>query len=115
MNILKLITKEISDPYVQENFDRLNRYFRDLRNLLGFQHFVIEVTEAGDNLKFPHNLGFQPKDVVLTSQIGDAVIQFNYALFDKTNLDLSVVSGTPTRSNPTVIRAYIGTHLEGDL
>lgn len=113
MNILKLLTKEINDVWVRENFKRLNDYFRNDRNLLGFEHFIITVTQTGTNQRLPHNLGYQPFDVIVTSMTGPGVVAFNYALFSKTELDFSVTSGTPTKENPTVIRAYIGSHIGG--
>lgn len=115
MNITKLLTREIQDEYIRENFKRLNDYFREARNFLGFEHVIITVTQTGVSQKFPHTLGYVPKDVIVTSAIGPGLVQFNYEDFTKTELDFSVISGTPTRDDPTVIRAYIGTHLEGDL
>lgn len=116
MNILKLLTKEIKDFYTQENFQRLNDHFRSNTNLLGFAHLELTITKLGDNQTFPHGLRFLPKDVLVTSLIGEGLIQFNYSEFTATNLDLSVLgSGDVSKENPTVIRLYVGTHVEGFL
>lgn len=115
MNIVKLLTREIADRYIQENFIRLNNYFREARALLTFQHLEIVLTRLGENQKIPHGLGFTPQDVIVTSTIGSALVQLNYSEFDSQNLDISVLTGTISRENPTTLRMYVGTHVRGDL
>lgn len=101
---MKLITTQIKDPYVLQNFDRLNAFFSEENIVTSkFKHFEITFTGAVTNQKFPHNLGFQPKDVILTSKIGAGNITFNYDLFDRVNLDI-------TTTGACVVRLFLGTY-----
>lgn len=100
--------EDIEDKETRENFRKLDSYLKEDTNLLGFHHFEIIIDRAVTNLKYPHSLGFQPKDVLMTSQIGSGTITWNYDLFDENNLDI-------TTTGPTTVRAYIGTHVEGSL
>lgn len=100
--------EDVDDPQARENFRRIDSFFREDTNLKGFQHFEIVLEAAVTNKKYPHNLGFTPKDVIVTSLIGAGAITWNYELFDSENLDL-------TTTGAVTIRAYIGTHVEGSL
>lgn len=114
MNILKLLTTQIRDLYTQENFIRLNTYFRDSTQWLGFQHRVITLTASGTQ-KVPHKLPFTPKDLVVTSDSGPGVVAWNYTEFDDVNLSLTITGDAPSKTTPKVLRLYLGTHVEGDL
>lgn len=119
MNLLKLLVKEIKEQYVQENFIRLNAYFRDARNLVGFEFLEItlsQVSQRDDGQIFiPHHLGYQPKDVLVTRATGPGILSFNYEDFTQSELSVSLVGGAPTKTNPIVVRCYVGTHIDGDL
>lgn len=94
--------QEIEDQYARENFFRLKKFF-DAETFLKGEWEFVEFTVPGaiTNYRFKHNLGFQPKDVLVTSTIGAGTVQFNYNLFDKDFLDL-------TTTGQVTIRAFVG-------
>lgn len=108
---MRLLLGEIKDTFVQRNFKALADYFRANRMGVGFKHLELTFTSPVANFRTPHSLGFLPKDVIVTRLSGSGTVTWNYALFDRTNLDLTV-SGDVSNTNPVVIRAYIGTHTE---
>lgn len=114
LNILKLLTREITDRYIRENFQRINDHFKRQTALVGFGHREFTLTETGTNQKLAHRLGYRPKDLLVTSLTGDGTLTWNYEEFDSTNLDVTV-TGTVSAANPTVVRVYVGTHVEGEL
>lgn len=107
-NTPTLKTERIQDPVIRENFVSLLKFLQQDTNLRGFEHFEIEIEAAVSHLKFPHNLGFVPLDVLVTSLIGAGAVTWNYSLFDDENLDLNT-------TGPVTIRAYVGTHVRGTL
>jgi hypothetical protein len=109
----RLLVREISDQYSRENFIRLNDFYSQQTALLGFKHFEFTIVETGTQ-KLAHNLGITPKDVLVTSIRGSGTVVWNYGDFDRTNLNLTV-SGSASVESPTIIRLYVGTHVQGDL
>jgi hypothetical protein len=102
---LKLNRSFIQDSDVKSALEQIESYVNVQPFLKGeFKFYSISITGAVTNYKFPHNLGFVPKDVLVTSVIGSSPT-WNYSLFDATNLDITV-AGT------TVIRAFIGRYGE---
>ncbi len=95
---------EIEDRFVRENFKKLKDYAAGQYLLKSLKFFEISIVGNKTNLKFPHNLGFKPKDIVQTSVIGAGTWTWNYSLFDKNNLDITT-SGT---SGTITVRALIG-------
>lgn len=71
-----------------------------------FEFFKITLASAVTNFKYSHKLNFTPTDVIQLSVVGVGSITWNYASFDKTNLNL-------TTTGACVVRAYIGRHKEG--
>lgn len=102
----------VIERVVRENFDRLRAFFVKETPLLGFRHFEIKFTQSATNFKFPHNLGFQPKDVLQTSIIGAGSVVFNYNLFTSTEMDITV-TGSVTDALPTTVRFFAGTYTSG--
>lgn len=101
-----LLIHEIEDAYIQENFVRLNSFFIKQPFLKGqFKHFTIDFPATVTNLRFPHKLGFQPKDVIQTFLTGTGSLTWNYNLFDANFLDI-------TTSGPCKVRAIIGAYEE---
>lgn len=101
-----LYRKEIEDRYAQDNFTRLQDYFKESPvEKMGFKFFEIEFTGAVTNFRYPHNLGFVPKDVITTYFSNAATVTWNYDLFDSTYLDI-------TTSGATTVRALVGRHEE---
>lgn len=107
MKLLRLPTlKEITDIYVRKAFQEIND-FLDIQSFLkgNFKHFEITVDAAVTNQKFKHNLGFLPKDIILTWIEGTGGVTWNYDLFDSTNIVFSTTkAGT--------IRFFLGRYNE---
>lgn len=97
--VLELYPEITQDPLLSEQFDRIRRVLEKsfFFNFDG-DGYELSFTANQTNLRFPHQLGFQPKDAWLTSEIGTGTLQFNYDKFDPEFLDLTVsgVSGTYT-------------------
>lgn len=97
-----LFRKEVEDEFSQENFTRIQDYFKDLALDRGsFQFLEIPVTGAVTNKKFKHRLGFVPKDILLTHNLNNQSVTWNYSLFSATDLDFNC-AGT------TVLRIFVG-------
>jgi len=97
---LGLVEDEIVREYLRELEDEFNRQ----SILKGKWRFIeIQTTQAETNKKIPHNLGFQPKDVIQMSEVGAGTITWNYSSFDKTNIDI-------TTTGAVTVRAFIGTY-----
>lgn len=94
----------IEDEYVRENFERLSNFLLNDGLLRGeWKFFTITFTAAVTNLKYPHHLGFLPKDILQTSKTGAGSITFNYDLFTATNLDI-------TTTGACVVRFFAGSY-----
>lgn len=104
---LDLITKEIQDPWVREDFVRIAKYIKAQALLISeFEFFEIEIKSAVTNYKYKHNLNYKPLDVMVTSLIGPGVPQFNFTQFDTDFLDI-------TTTDAVTIRAFIGAYRGG--
>lgn len=86
----KFFEKEISDEYVRENFRKLREFFVRETPFLGFKFFEVEFTAAQTDFQFKHGLGFQPKDVILTSVTEGAAVSFDYDQLSAENVVLTV-------------------------
>ncbi len=107
---LDLYVREIDDPFLKENFRKIQDYSRIQPFLNGdFQLFEITIDGDETNLKYRHNLNFVPTDIIQTFQKGAGTWVWNYDSFDGTNLDITT-SGT---SGTITIRAFIGRFDEG--
>lgn len=104
---LDLILKELQDPWIRENFVRIQK-FLSLQQLLlsDFLLFNIPINAAVMNYKYKHNLGFKPLDVIVTSSIGPGVATFNFDKFDSDFVDI-------TATDTVTIRAFIGAYRGG--
>lgn len=101
---LELILKEVEDPYVKENFDRIARYIADQTILAGqWKFYRIELSQSASLFKFKHNLKFVPKDIIVLSADGDKNIDFRFDLFDREYIYFSV-------HGPVVLRLLIGSY-----
>lgn len=106
--MIKLLVKEITDELIRENFKRLQKELTVNQVILKgeWKFFELNFTEAVTNFKYPHKLGFVPKDIIQTSLIAEGALIWNYELFDSENLDI-------TTTEACVVRAFIGSYLEG--
>lgn len=117
MNIPRFFVSQIIDRYVQENFQSLQAYLDSAGLLSSFKGFEVSFTSKADHYKFIHNLGFLPKDVIVTSiihnlptgTVDDATIKFNAALATAQALDITISGDTVTKDNPLTVRFLAGT------
>lgn len=93
---------KIQDYSAQQCIIRLVAWLKANAQLANFNFYTITFTQAQTNFLFPHNLGFQPQDIVMTSLTGTGTLTFNYSLFDSTNLNIST-------TGPCVVRFLAGT------
>lgn len=88
--LLRLLISEIKDPPTQNNFVWLQDFLNEEDMLQGrFKHFDFDIKGAVTNGKFPHNLNFQPLDIIQTLKTGAGSVTFNYDRFDSSNLDIT--------------------------
>ena len=101
-----LFTKEIKDLWVQQNFPRLKNYFAAYPFVKGEFGFY-EITEPGAVAAkdFPHNLGFQPADIILMHNLNNVTLTWHYTDFTTTNIRY-------TLSGATTIRFLLGRYAE---
>ena len=84
---LDLLTSQVEDEYIRENFARIKRELEAQQILNGFWHFFeVDVTQVGVKVPVKHNLSFIPVDIIILSKEGDQSLYFNYADFDATNI-----------------------------
>lgn len=96
----QLLTREISDLYTRENFQKLNDFVRN--SLLADFKFFEWTLKAGKQ-PVRHGLGFKPKDVLLLHVSPAASITWHHS--ETTVEDLSV-----TASVACTIRVFAGTY-----
>lgn len=99
---LQLILKDISDRYIRENFQRLQKHL-DAQLFGGedFKFFEIDIKTASVNLPIPHGLSFVPRDIILLATQGDYNVYFRYDKFDSKNIYV-------TAAGPVAIRFIAG-------
>lgn len=101
---MKLLTTEIEDPNVQENFKRIERAFEDQKILKGsWQFFDLSFDQAVTKKPFAHNFKFIPKDVIQTYISG--TVTWEYDSFDRNSIYV-------TTTGPAKVRAFIGLYNE---
>ncbi|MCP3682930.1 MAG: hypothetical protein GY861_09590 [bacterium] len=99
-------TESIEDEVLRDNFVKIREEFEEaLFNRFTGKHFEITFTQAETNFKYPHNLGFWPKDVLQTFITGAGAVTWNYGLFDGDDLDI-------TTTGACTVRAFIGAFSE---
>lgn len=111
MRNLDLNIAGVADIIARDNFDAIQEVLLD-QPFLKFKgrHIELEFDRDTTNLKYKHNFAYRPRDVIVTSTIGTGTLTWNYGLFDRDYLDLTV-AGT-SASDPLVVRAFVGTYLE---
>lgn len=108
MNLPQFFLGQLSDQYDRQNWQMLRDYLNSESLFQGFKAFQVVFTSSADHYKFKHNLGFLPKDVVVTSQVGSGTFQVNSSLATADSLDFTI-SGTVTQANPLTVRFLAGT------
>lgn len=100
--MVKLRLEEIKDPATRENFQKLENEFGTNPIFKGSWRFIeITFDDAVAHFKYPHGLGFIPKDKIELSVIGAGDVTWNYDDFDRTNIDV-------TTTGACVVRALVG-------
>ncbi len=100
--MISLAFAQIRDIDVRRNFEKIQAFFI----MAQFRFISIEFTVAQANIRYPHNMGFVPRDVLQTSLRGTGSLVWNYDLFDKDFLDITV-------TGPCTVRAFIGAYQDG--
>lgn len=99
--MLSLLKKEIIDLYIQENFKRISDFIVGQAIMrCGFRFLEIDIKNSG-SIRYPHQLDFVPKDVIIIHNEKNAAITINFSKFDREFLDF-------TASSPTKIRVLVG-------
>lgn len=62
-----------------------------------FKAFEVELEGAASHFEVKHGLGFVPKDIIQTSVIGSGSVTWNYALFTKEVVILTVSNAVKVR------------------
>lgn len=94
----KLFVKEIDNQFLQENFKRIRDFFSaDAPTRCAFEFLEFDVPGALVNFKYPHSLGYQPKDIILMHNSENAGVTFNYPKFNATSIDLTSTGATTLR------------------
>lgn len=89
MSNIELILKDITDPYVRENFFRISRFLGNQAIFDGdFEFFEIEINQANTTTSIQHGLKFIPEDVIILSVVGNYNFYFEYANFTTTELKI---------------------------
>jgi hypothetical protein len=102
--ILDLILKDIDDEYVRENFSRIARAMKgEALGKAGWKFFSISLS-AGLT-RYQHNLGYVPKDIIVTAVSGGETVIFNYDDFDNTHIEMEA-------SGACTVRFFAGTYGE---
>lgn len=104
--MIELILKDITDPYIRENFKRIIDFFRgDSVRKAQWKFFEIAFTSGQTNYRYRHGLGFRPKDFLITGVTDSEAVTFNVDLCDKDYMDMNV-------SGACTVRFFAGTYRE---
>lgn len=96
--MLNIRLEKVKDLDLREIFKNILKEWKLQDFLLAnFKHYEISFNTNVTNFKYPHNLGFIPKDVFITSQIGVGVAEFNYEDFDNQNFDITATDACTVR------------------
>lgn len=97
---VSLLKKEVKDEYSKENFRRIENTFNaDPLRKGNFKFYERSFSTTGSypyTFDYVHNLGFEPKDVILTSVIGGD-IDFNYVDFTPTTVNITISAALTAR------------------
>ena len=100
MTFPNLLIKEVKEEFAQENFKRIQDFYRqEPLNKFGFKFLDLQLG-LGANI-VPHFLNYVPLDVIMTHNSTNATVTFNYLAFTRDTL--SITSSASTR-----IRILIG-------
>lgn len=104
--MIQLNLESISDKATRDVLQSLIEELNKLP-LQGDGEFLeLSITGNPTNHKIPHRLMKKPKDVIVTSKIGPAEIEFHYDEFTRNLLVLTATGAAPT--DVTTLRLFIG-------
>lgn len=89
------------DKATAENFRLLEERLENNLLFEDFQVYDALFKVAGTDVKLFHSLGFLPQDVLVTRNVGNATVTFNYAKWTSTYIVASV-------SGPCTLRLLLG-------
>lgn len=90
--------ERLQDPTTRECFQWIIDYVRGVSLLQGnFEHYEFEFNKAETELRIPHNLGFQPIDIIQTYKIGAGNVTFIYEKFTTTNFCITTTGACTVR------------------
>jgi hypothetical protein len=90
--------EDIKDERVRESIQWIYEYLIAQQILTtNFQFFSVTVTAAVTALLVPHNLGFRPKDIIVTSVTNGQTATFIYDSFTATNISLTTSGACTVR------------------
>lgn len=102
--IPNLLTKEIQDIFTRKNFQSLVEYFQNQNQLVNFEFFELNLTAATAGVQtLSHELGYTPKDVLITQMTGNGAIAFQFGAFTSTSISY-------TATGPCRVRFFLGTY-----
>lgn len=99
----QLLEGRIADPFAQQNFQALNKYFREQNQLLDFRFYEVVVSAATVGKKIAHGLPYSPLDILVTRVSGPGTVTFRYASFDGTYVVLDTTGACR-------VRFFVGTY-----
>lgn len=103
--MIKLLTDNVKDQVTREVIETLINLINREQPLKGQWKFFELTFNQNGTFKVPHGLMFAPKDVVQLSIRGAIDLTWQFAKFDKTNVEL-------TTTGACTVRALIGTYSE---
>lgn len=98
-----MVLGQIKDEYTQRNFQAIQQFFEQEGQLNGFRFIEFSVDAASEDFRFSHNLGFVPRDVVITRVTGSGTVTLNYDKFNNNTISL-------TTTGACHVRGFIGTY-----
>ncbi len=111
MDLRDLYIVEIEDQYIRENFRKVKDYTKNVFLFKNLKFFEVNLTTNTTNLRFKHNLGYTPKDLIQTGLYGTGTVTWNYNLFDANFLDLTTAS---IPANGTLTVRFLAGNIDGE-
>lgn len=103
---MELLTKQIENEYIRQNFERIESLWNDLVFAQGdFRFYEFRIDGAQEAFKLYHHLGFNPNDIFITKAIGSN-FEWNYEGFTDEYVTIKT-------TGDLYLRAIIG-NLRGD-
>lgn len=95
---MKLNLETITDPVIRDNFKKLQEEFYSNPFMNGnMKHFELTLTQAETNYAFKHNLGYKPKDVLITFVEDASAVTVDYDLTNKDFIYFTFPAATTIR------------------